>query len=109
MSESVAVKNPLGTEPVGKLIVRYAVPSIISTVVNALYNMVDQVFIGQGVGYLGNAATNVVFPLMTIVMALAQMLGDGAAAYMSLNLGSSWCGKRYGGICIYRNHSGGFI
>ena len=87
MSESVAVKNPLGTEPVGKLIVRYAVPSIISTVVNSLYNMVDQVFIGQGVGYLGNAATNVVFPLMTIVMALAQMLGDGAAAYMSLNLG----------------------
>ena len=87
MNESVAVKNPLGTEPVGKLIVRYAVPSIISTVVNSLYNMVDQVFIGQGVGYLGNAATNVVFPLMTIVMALAQMLGDGAAAYMSLNLG----------------------
>lgn len=87
MSESMAAKNPLGTEPVGKLIVRYAVPSIISVVVNSLYNMVDQVFIGQGVGYLGNAATNVVFPLMTIVMALAQMLGDGAAAYMSLNLG----------------------
>ena len=50
MSSEVAVKNPLGTERVGKLMVRYAIPSIISIVVNSLYNMVDQIFIGQGVG-----------------------------------------------------------
>ena len=88
MNEQVAA-NPLGTERVGKLMIRYAVPSIISIVVNSLYNMVDQVFIGQGVGYLGNAATNVIMPLTTILMAIAFMLGDGAAAYMSLNLGKN--------------------
>ena len=49
----------------------------------------DQVFIGQGVGYLGNAATNVIMPLTTATIAIGQMIGDGAAAYMSLNLGKS--------------------
>ena len=88
MNEQVAA-NPLGTERVGKLMIRYAIPSIISIVVNSLYNMVDQIFIGQGVGYLGNAATNVIMPLTTILMAIAFMLGDGAAAYMSLNLGKN--------------------
>ena len=88
MNEQVAA-NPLGTERVGNLMTRYAIPSIISIVVNSLYNMVDQIFIGQGVGYLGNAATNVIMPLTTILMALAFMLGDGTAAYMSLNLGKN--------------------
>lgn len=62
MEATITKTNPLGTERVGKLMMRYAVPSIISIVVNSLYNMVDQVFIGQGVGYLGNAATNVIMP-----------------------------------------------
>lgn len=87
MNQTTKEVNPLGTERVGKLVVNFAVPSIISIVVNSLYNMVDQVFIGQGVGYLGNAATNVVMPFATILMALAMMMGDGAAAYMSLRLG----------------------
>ena len=86
MNEQVAA-NPLGTERVGKLMIRYAIPSIISIVVNSLYNMVDQIFIGQGVGYLGNAATNVIMPLTTILLALGMMIGDGTASYMSLNLG----------------------
>lgn len=86
MNEQAAA-NPLGTERVGKLMVRYAIPSIISIVVNSLYNMVDQIFIGQGVGYLGNAATNVILPLTCILLALGMMIGDGAASYMSLNLG----------------------
>lgn len=86
MDEEV-IDNPLGTEKVGKLIFRFAVPSIIAIVVNSLYNMVDQLFIGQGVGYLGNAATNIIMPFTIMQMALAQMLGDGAAAWMSLNLG----------------------
>ena len=60
MEATITKTNPLGAERVGKLMMRYAVPSIISIVVNSLYNMVDQVFIGQGVGYLGNAATNVI-------------------------------------------------
>lgn len=87
MTQTVSKGNPLGTERIGKLMVRFAVPSIISLVVNSLYNMVDQIFIGQGVGYLGNAATNVILPLTTFMMALSVMIGDGAAAFMSLNLG----------------------
>lgn len=79
--------NLLGTEKLSKLIIKYSIPSIISFVVNSLYNMVDQVFIGRGVGYLGNAATNVVMPLTTVMLAVGLMVGDGAAAFMSLNLG----------------------
>ena len=66
---------------------KFAIPSIISFVVNSLYNMVDQIFIGQGVGYLGNAATNVIMPIVTIMISLSLLLGDGTAAFMSLNLG----------------------
>ncbi|MDO4339983.1 MAG: MATE family efflux transporter [Eubacteriales bacterium] len=88
MNKETAVReNPLGTERIGKLIFTFAVPSIISMVVNALYNIVDQIFIGQGVGYLGNGATNVIMPLTVIVIALALLVGDGAAAYLSLKLG----------------------
>ena len=61
-----AVKNPLGTEKISKLLVKFAVPSIIAMLVSALYNIVDQIFIGQSVGMLGNAATNVAFPLSTV-------------------------------------------
>ena len=63
MDTTVTKTNPLGTERIGKLVLTFAVPSIISMVVNALYNIVDQIFIGQGVGYLGNGATNVVMPM----------------------------------------------
>lgn len=80
-------ENILGTERVGKLLVKFAIPGIISMVVNSLYNIVDQIFIGQGVGYLGNGATSVIFPMSTFAMAFALMFGDGAAAYMSLKLG----------------------
>ena len=85
--ENVEVQNPLGTTKIGTLIVQYAVPSIISLVVSSLYNMVDQVFIGQGVGYLGNAATNVIMPLMVTMISLGLLVGNGAASYMSLQLG----------------------
>ena len=73
------VENPLGTAPVGKLLRKFAIPSIISLVVASLYNIVDQIFIGQGVGMLGNAATNVAFPTTTIATALALLLGIGGA------------------------------
>ena len=79
--------NPLGTERISKLMVSYAVPSVISLTVNALYNLVDQVFIGQGIGYLGNAATNVIMPLTTIAMAIGQLLGSGCVPYISLSMG----------------------
>ena len=55
-------KSPFSSEPIGKLILKFAVPCVISLLVNSLYNIVDQIFIGWGVGYLGNGATNVVFP-----------------------------------------------
>lgn len=79
--------HPFATEKLSKLIARFAVPSIVSMLVNSLYNIVDQIFIGQGVGYLGNAATNVAFPLVTICFAFALLVGDGCAAYLSLKLG----------------------
>lgn len=79
--------NILGYEEIGKLLRKFAIPSIISMLVNALYNIVDQVFIGHGVGYLGNGATNIIFPLTIAFAAFSLMLGDGAAAYLSLKLG----------------------
>ena len=79
--------NILGTERIGKLLARFAIPGIISMVVNSLYNIIDQIFIGQGVGYLGNGATTVIFPLTVFAMAFSLLLGDGAASYLSLRLG----------------------
>lgn len=74
----------LGEEKIGKLILKFSIPCIMSLLVSALYNIVDQIFIGRGVGYLGNGATNVVFPITIISLAIALMLGDGAAAFLSL-------------------------
>ena len=80
-------ENILGHEKISKLIIKFSVPCIISLLVNSLYNIVDQIFIGQGVGYLGNGATNVVFPLVMIGLAFSLMFGDGASSYLSLKLG----------------------
>lgn len=80
-------ENPLGTEKISKLLRSFAVPSITATLVSSLYNIVDQVFIGQGVGYLGNAATNVSYPLSTICLAISLLLGIGSASRFSLCLG----------------------
>ena len=82
------MNNPLGYEKESTLLKKFAIPSIISMVVSSLYNIVDQIFIGQGVGYLGNAATNVAFPLTTICMAVCLMIGIGTASRFSLNLGA---------------------
>lgn len=90
MEENRAIQpeeNPLGTTPVGKLIVKFAVPSIIAMLVGAIYNIVDQFFIGQTVGTLGNAATNVAFPLTTCCTALALLFGIGGASCFNLAMG----------------------
>ena len=81
-------KSPFGTEPIGRLIAKFAIPCVISLLVNSLYNIVDQIFIGWGVGYLGNGATNAVFPITIVALALCLMIGDGAATYLSLKLGA---------------------
>lgn len=82
-------KLDLGTEKISKLLITFSIPCIISLVVNALYNIIDQIFIGWGVGYLGNGATNVVFPITVICLAFALMFGDGSSAYLSLKLGEN--------------------
>ncbi len=79
--------NPLGTEKVSRLMAQFSIPSIIAMVIGAVYNIVDQLFIGNMVGTLGNAATNVVFPLTTVCVALALMFGMGGAASFNLTLG----------------------
>lgn len=81
-------QNPLGADPVGGLILKFAIPAIISMLVSAMYNIVDQIFIGQGVGMLGNAATNVAFPVTTIATALALLLGIGGASNYNLEMGA---------------------
>jgi len=77
----------LGKEKINKLILAFSIPCVISMLINSVYNIVDQIFIGQGVGTLGNAATNVIFPLVIIFNATAGLIGNGAAANLSLRLG----------------------
>ena len=79
--------SPLATQPLGKLILKFAIPAIISNLISALYNIVDQIFIGQSVGLLGNAATNVAFPLVTLCTSIALMLGIGGASNYNLAMG----------------------
>ena len=96
-------ENPLGVEPVNRLLMRFAIPSIIAMLVSALYNIVDQFFIGRSVGILGNAATNVAFPLTITCTAVSLMCGIGGAANFNLSMGR---GKkddavRYAGNAIF--------
>ncbi len=79
--------NPLGTEKISTLLRQFAVPSVIAMLVSALYNMVDQFFIGNSIGVLGNAATNVAFPLTTVSTALALLCGIGGAANFNISMG----------------------
>ena len=80
--------NPLGVQPVNRLLSQFAIPSIISMLVGSLYNIVDQFFIGQRVGELGNAATNIAFPLSTSCLALALLIGIGGSSAFNLAMGS---------------------
>ena len=75
------------TEPITRLIAKYSIPTALTLMVNYLYNIVDQIFVGQGVGVTGMAATNVAFPLTIIAIAIALLIGDGCAANISLCLG----------------------
>ena len=77
----------LGKDKINKLILSFSIPCVISMLINSIYNIVDQIFIGKGVGTLGNAATNVIFPLIIIFNAVAGLIGNGAAANLSLKLG----------------------
>ena len=90
MQEEIKEFNPLGYKSVGKLLKSLAIPAIIANLVNALYNVVDQIFIGQGIGYLGNAATNIAFPIITMCLAIGLTLGIGGASNFNLELGKGY-------------------
>ena len=87
MNNNAIISNPLYYEKPHKLLFKYAAPSIISLLVGSLYNIVDQIFIGQGVGINGNAATNVAFPLTIICISIALFNGFGGASMYSILLG----------------------
>ncbi|MBQ6468454.1 MAG: MATE family efflux transporter [Lachnospiraceae bacterium] len=80
-------ENPLGTAPVGRLLIQYAIPSIISTLIASLYNMVDQMFIGQRIGFLGNAATTVAYPLTFLCGALTILFSNGSSVNFNVSNG----------------------
>lgn len=79
----------LAKDDINKLLLTFSIPCVISMLINSIYNIVDQIFIGKGVGTLGNAATNVIFPLIIIFNALSGLIGNGAAANLSLKLGEN--------------------
>lgn len=75
----------LGEEKISKLLMKFSIPCILSLLISALYNIVDQIFVGNSeLGYLGNAATGIVFPILIIAQAFAWCVGDGSAAYLSI-------------------------
>lgn len=86
-----SLESFLGEESIGKLMRKYSLPCIISLLVGALYNIVDQIFIANAdyLGSYGNAANTVVFPLTVIALAIAVMIGDGCCAFVSLSLGQN--------------------
>jgi len=81
-------KIELAEEKISKLVRRFAIPAVISGLIGALYNIADQIFIGQKIGMLGNAATMISFPMITICIGLSLMLGGGTSNMFSLSLGS---------------------
>lgn len=87
MTTKQITENPLGTQPIKGLIWKFAIPGIITQLVSSLHNIVDQVFLGWGIGDLGVAATNIVFPITTIITALSALIGLGASAKFSILLG----------------------
>ena len=90
--------HPMADKPVGQLLRQFAVPSIIAMLVSSLYNIIDQLFIGQSIGLLGNAATNIAFPLTPTCVAFSLMFGIGGAARFNLAMGA---GRKKRSRCLY--------
>ena len=105
------MRERLGEEKVGKLLLEFAVPSVISMMVSALYNIVDQIFIGNGIGMNGNAATNVAFPLSTLCTSLALLFGIGGASNFNLCMGAGEYKKagKYIGNAVFLLLSSGIL
>ena len=77
----------LGTRPVGKLLLQYAMPAIVAMMASSLYNMVDSIFIGQGVGAMAISGLAITFPFMNLSGAIGACIGVGASTYLSVKLG----------------------
>lgn len=90
--------NYFGTEKVGKLLAQFAILCIFSLIISCLYNIVDQIFVGNGIGYLGNAATGVIFPITVVGWGMSLFFGDGAAASLSVSLGRNETEKIHKGV-----------
>lgn len=107
------VNNYLGEESVGKLMAKYAVPCIVSLLVGALYNIVDQLFIANAsyLGSNGNAANTVVFPLTVIALGFAVMVGDGCCAFVSISLGKNeaFAANKSVGNAVFVSVAGGLL
>ena len=105
------MRERLGEEKIGKLLLQFAVPSVISMLVSALYNIVDQIFIGNGIGINGNAATNVAFPLSTLCTSLALLFGIGGASNFNLCMGAGEYKKagKYIGNAVFLLLSSGIL
>lgn len=82
-----AGSDAMGTERIPTLIIRFAIPAILTMLVNALYNFTDKIFVGQGVGAVGMAATTVSMPAMSIMVAIATLVGTGGNALLAIKLG----------------------
>ena len=93
---SINASQVLETKPVGKLLLQYSVPAIIGMTVTSLYNIIDSVFIGHGVGPLAISGLAITFPLMNLIIAFSTLVGIGGATISSIYLGLSW-----GTCCCY--------
>jgi putative MATE family efflux protein len=89
MTNPATITNILGTEKIGKLIWDYSLPAIVGTVVMSLYNIIDRIFIGQGVGPLAISGLTLTFPFMIVLMAFGLLVGAGSAARISITLGEN--------------------
>jgi Na+-driven multidrug efflux pump len=87
MTDKAIITNNLATENIGKLIWEYSLPAIVGTVVMSLYNIIDRIFIGQGVGPLAISGLALTFPFMIVLMAFGMLVGAGSASRISITLG----------------------
>jgi putative MATE family efflux protein len=87
MANDVMTPNRLGVNPIGKLLLEFSIPAIIAMIANALYNVVDSIFVGRGVGPLALTAVTIAFPIMIMLMAFGMLVGIGATALVSIRLG----------------------
>lgn len=99
--------NNLGRERVGRLLLQFAIPSTLALLISCLYNIVDQIFVGNGIGYLGNAATGIVFPVTVVGWGASVLFGDGMATFLSLSQGEGDTSDA--GRCVANSILGSFL